>query len=106
MNIKILEIRDVGTFIPVMCIEMRSDNPEEKYLLWRTGFGPHRLIQLVWITAFRTEYDPMKWGDRTLYTAHDYITECWDELKTGDVVDVQYILGETASPKQSERKEK
>ena len=36
--------------------------------------------------------------------AHNYIIEHWHELKDGDVVDVQFILGETKAPKVSERR--
>jgi hypothetical protein len=103
MKIKMFELRDVGTFIPIMCVEMLSDNKSEKYLLKRLGFGDYRLIQLVWISANRTEYDPFKWGDRTFHNAHKYIVEYWDELKSGDIIDVQYILGEREIIKRSEK---
>lgn len=35
--------------------------------------------------------------------AHNWIIDHWQELKDGDVVDVQFILGETKEPKVSER---
>jgi len=35
--------------------------------------------------------------------AHEYIEKCFDELESGAVVDVEYILGETNKMKQSER---
>jgi hypothetical protein len=35
--------------------------------------------------------------------AHEWIIEHWAELGDGDVVDVQHILGETATKKVSER---
>jgi hypothetical protein len=34
--------------------------------------------------------------------AHHWIIEHWDELKDSDVVDVEFILGETQQPKVSE----
>lgn len=104
MEVKMLEIRDHGTFIPVMCIATKSDVMEEHYLLRRLGFSSDtHLIQLVWIGRGLTQYDPMKWNDRTFFNAHDHITKTWKELKSGDVVDVAYILGETDKPKISER---
>lgn len=104
MNMKILEIRDAGTFIPVLCIEMASEDESENYLLWRLGYSKRRqLIQLVWVSNGRTEYDPFKWGDRTLFTAHKFIVDAWNDLKSGDVIDVEYILMETDEPKLSER---
>jgi hypothetical protein len=36
-------------------------------------------------------------------TAHAYIEEKWDELGSGVVIDVEYILGETRTYKASER---
>ena len=104
MEVKMLEIRDYGTFIPVMCIEMVSEKLSERYLLGRLGFSYESpLIQLVWISSSRTEYSPFEWNDRTLFTAHTYITENWRELISGDVVDVEYLLGDTGAPKASER---
>jgi len=35
--------------------------------------------------------------------AHQYIRVHFDELKDGDVVDVQFIMGKTTEPKISER---
>ena len=35
--------------------------------------------------------------------AHCYIERKWRELKDGDVIDVEFILGETTSIKISER---
>lgn len=104
METKILEVRDHGTFIPVVCIRMNAEGYQDGYLLGRLGFDKDTfLIQLVWISNGRSEYDPFKWNDRTMYNAHAYITEHWDELSDGDVIDVAYILGETETSKESER---
>jgi len=46
--------------------------------------------------------DPYFWGDRTFTTAHFYITQEWAQLTSGDVVDVEFILGERTEPKLSE----
>jgi len=35
--------------------------------------------------------------------AHDYIEKHFNELKDGDVIDVEHILGETTKKKRSER---
>ena len=35
--------------------------------------------------------------------AHDYIAEHWAELDDGDVIDVEFILGEKPTKKISER---
>lgn len=38
-----------------------------------------------------------------MHTAHEWITKHFHTLKNGDVVDVEFILGETKVPKRSER---
>lgn len=49
------------------------------------------------------QYDPNRWGyGRTMEVAHQFITEHFDELPSGTVVDVQHITGETSQPKVSE----
>jgi hypothetical protein len=104
MDVKMLEVRDKGTFIPVMCVEMKSENQDDRYLLRRLGYSEdNHFIQLVWISREETQYDPFKWNDRTMYTAHKYITQNWHKISCGDVIDVEYILGETDTPKISER---
>ena len=40
---------------------------------------------------------------RTRPHAHAYIEQHWHELRDGDVIDIEFILGETAEPKLSER---
>jgi hypothetical protein len=47
--------------------------------------------------------DPYAWNSRTMGTAHNYIYEHFDELNDGDVVDVEFILGEKPTKKVSER---
>jgi hypothetical protein len=100
---KMFEIRDVGTFIPVLCVKMKPEGAGG-YLLRRAGFGRDSdSIQLVWISAGKTEYDPFVWGDRTIFTAHLYIMDNWDKLHDGAVIDVEYILEEKDGQKISER---
>ena len=60
-------------------------------------------MQLTSFARGQSNYDPYSWGDRTYSVAHNYIQEHWDEIKAGDVIDVEYILGETPEPKLSER---
>lgn len=110
-----LEVRDAGTFIPVMAIQMMPsevDYEAERYLLRRAGFGfDYPLVVVCRMECHGSvpsaAYDPHDWscGSRTLPEAHRWIAEHFDELKSGDVVDVQFIIGETKSPKKSEREE-
>ena len=105
MLVKILEIRDEGTFIPVICVHPTPDNEAQRYLLRRDGYSggaDESCIILIDAQCHGVAYDPYEWPNRTKKVAHDYIRNNWGKLKDGDVIDVQFILGETAAPKVSE----
>lgn len=99
-TVKLLEIRDVMTFIPAMAIRVSG---EDGYLMRRAGFGPP-LIYLITLSTALAHYDPYGWTGRarTMPVAHQYIEAHFDELTDGSVVDVQFILGETSTPELSE----
>lgn len=103
--IKFLEIRDRATFLPMFAFTTRSDVDDQHYLFRRAGYAPDSdLIMFGYLNgAQRAEYDPYNWNDRTRRTAHEYIQAHWHELKDGDVIDVEFILGETSVKKVSER---
>ena len=106
MEVKCLEIRDDGTFIPVICIWPAPDNEGQRYLLRRDGYrgdNAERCVILIDAQCRGCAYDPFDWPNRTKKVAHDFIAENWRALKDGDVIDVEYILGETKTPKLSER---
>ena len=114
MITKLLEIRDDGTFIPVLAFQLDSENEGERYLLARAGYGTDRQTH-----SFRTvivlwkmdggkgqatsDANAWKGGSRTMREAHLYIKKNWLEIATGDVIDVEFILGETSSKKITER---
>lgn len=105
MQTKLLEIRDVATMIPALAVRIEPENEAQEFLARRAGYGePYCLVMLTFLTGGRkAEYDPFNWGDRTMTTAHQFIEQNWDALDDGAVIDVQFILGETVSPKVSER---
>lgn len=106
MQTKILEIRDSATFIPVLCVNMNVPDDPERYYLRCCGYPndgePNILLTRLDGTGLASN-DPYAWGGRTYPVAHNYIIEHWRELKSGDVVDVEFILGERDAPKVSER---
>lgn len=106
MEVKTLELRDAGTFIPVICLRPTPENEAQRWLLRRDGYrGDATEPNIIMIDAQcrGVSYDPYGWGGcRTKTNAHGYIEKHWHELADGDVVDVQYILGETPRPKVSE----
>lgn len=107
-----LEIRDEGTFLPALAVDMNPDGElwavgeAQRYLLRRCGYACDGRPNIV-LTRLdgngKATNDPYEWGGRTWSVAHLYIIEHWDELHDGAVVDVSFILGETSAPKTSER---
>lgn len=102
MQAKVLEIRDIDTYIPVIAVCV-GDAPEgELYHFKRCGYGP-RDVLVTKISSQETECDPQGWDlSRTMQTAHQYLIDHWDRIYSGDVVDVEYILGKRAEPKEPE----
>ena len=108
IDVKLFEIRDRGTFMPVMATQTKGNDKKEIYLLEAAGFSnSNPLIILHFFKAYHweTHYNAYHWEDRTRLHAHQYIQQNWDALKSGDVIDVEYILDETAEPKMSQRLE-
>ena len=115
LETKMLEIRDIATYIPVLAIKMafvRASTVEaagvDSYHLRRTGYAEYQpLITLLRLDPVRAEYDPYSWDSgnavRTMREAHRFIQKHFDALEYGAVVDVEYILGEKPEPKKSER---
>lgn len=108
METKCLEIRDSMTFLPVICIRPVADNSSQGYLLRRDGYNAtegETCIIMIDAQCRGVAYDPYKWSSRarTLPVAHQYIQDHWTALIDGDVVDVEFILGEKDAPKRSER---
>lgn len=107
MDIKLFEVRDRATLIPVIAIRLGCRNEAERYLLSRAGYGKEKAEQEEYVLyagleSFDMECDPYKQVNRTRHISHAYILKNWEELTSGDVIDVQFILGETNVPKISE----
>jgi hypothetical protein len=125
-QVKYLEVRDSMTFIPVIAFVLGAHLYEDPYspdsvassisaesirfLTARAGYGLASYEQNKYIFVIRLQdclcqYAPKKWGGRTMSTAHEYIRENFEILEDGEVIDVEYILGETPEPKVSEAKD-
>jgi hypothetical protein len=109
MEVKLLELRDAGTFIPLLCINLaEADDKAAYYLMRRCGYpldgDPNIAICHLRCGYDRITNDPYQHqgGARTYPVAHHYIIDHWHELKNGSVVDVRFILGETPAPCLSE----
>jgi hypothetical protein len=107
MEVKLFEVRDSGTFLPVMVTKFRAHTEEEQYLLFRAGGlgnpGAYNTFFLELNSCENGSVDPFIHPSDTRKIAHQYIEENWDLLTTGQVVDVQCILGNKTEPSISER---
>jgi len=109
LDMKFLEIRDSATCIPALAIKLNSADETYRYFLKRAGYSLEGMgsIELIKLSTGEANYDPFCWdgNSRTMRLAHVYIKGAFDALVNGEVVDVEYILGETKEPKVSERGE-
>ena len=106
METKTFEVRDIGTFVPVLAMRLDPTCEADLFLLSRGGFGkiPETYVLMMILSGTcECKHNPHHWGGRTMPTAHREIRDRWDELVSGQVINVEFILGETKEPKVSER---
>lgn len=101
MEVKVLEVRDRMTFVPVFAFQTAGVNDKQWRLLRAVGYNLPKIV-MGRLGGGKCHYDPYDWGDRTFKEAHLYIERNWMTLKDGDVIDVEFIRGETETPKKSE----
>jgi len=109
LNTKIFEVRDRMTYIPVLATRLRPTTEWERRTIWRAGYDPNRPLDYIIFSRLggdeqKQQCDPCGWGEssRTMFRAHRYVEENWDTLDSGDVIDIEHIMGETTQPKKSE----
>ncbi len=109
MIAKTVEIRDAMTFIPALAIKLAPECEQDRYLLGRAGYGVSPAAQAQYVLllginggAGETTCDPYDWDTSTMRLAHTWLIQHFDELASGDVVDVEYVTGKTKAPKRTE----
>lgn len=105
MKTKMIEIRDAGTCITAIAIKTESQDDKELAFFRRGGWGSNSIILIKTNGDTIATHDPFRWRDgysRTMFEAHRYIEQNFDELPENAVIDVQYILNETDIEKESE----
>jgi len=112
METKLFEVRDRMTFIPVIAIKLSSSSEAERYLLAMAGYGLQSIEQEKHILVgkaqtgelhYAYQHHPGYPGVRTMGIAHQHILKHYEEMNSGDVLDVEFILGEVEQPKISQR---
>lgn len=122
---KLFELRDAGTFIPMLAVKLlvhdhdsrniaeRNADEHEEFLLRRAGYCRDEILDhgedlepyilLINLISNEATYDPFKWSNHHTYTpAHLYIRSNWELLVSGQVIDVEFLRGERTEPKKSE----
>ena len=102
---KFLEIRDNGTNISAVAFRLNPVGLAACKILSRSGYGLTlddmrgyiMLAQLCGGTG-KITCDPAQWNTRPMDVAHDWIIKNYNEIESGDVVDVRFILGESTKP--------
>lgn len=107
-EVKFVEIRDRATFIPAVVIRLQprpANRHDETYVLRRAGFMTDPCILLSRLSDGSGNVDPCGWPglNRTMAVAHQWLYDHFDAFESGGVVDVEFILGQSAQPKLSER---
>lgn len=111
MELKLFEVRDRGTCIPVAAIRLTPADEVERWLVWLAGYGKSAQEQGEYVLLFRLDCagheiaaDPYYWqGPRTLFEAHTYLQQYFAALSSGSVIDIEYLLGERKEPRDSDR---
>ena len=111
MQHKFLEVRDKGTFMKMLAIKFTDLSEIESFIVAAAGYGrtsddhaSYVILLNLSGPSLQANYDPYEWNNtRTVRVAHQHVIDHWDEITSGDVIDVEFILGERSDKKQSER---
>jgi hypothetical protein len=115
MHSKVFEIRDAGTFIVVVATPIAQpfgsnsvpEHIRERWLVRRGGWESGTIALTRLGSRVETEWDPVEWKlkthTRTLTTAHQYIKDNWESLRSGALICVETILGLRDTPKETEQ---
>jgi hypothetical protein len=97
-NIKTVEIRDRCKFIPAFAIRMLPSDEFELFLFKQAGYGLFNpCIMLISIEEpWLSNRSSDEWinSPRTMPIAHKWIEDNFDKINNGDVIDIEFILGE------------
>ncbi len=103
IEVKRVEVRDRATMIPAIALGIRGGGDDP--LMNRAGFGADfTCVLLIHLANGICHHDVYDWpsNPRTMQQTHRWLQEHWEEHQDGTVVDVEFILGETAKQKESE----
>ena len=103
MDIKQIEIRDRGTFVPALAVRVsRADG----WLIGAAGFGDEPTVILFKLETGEGHWDAHDWeggGASTMGEAHEYLQFNWHEFRDEGMLDLRRLRGETETDSPSER---
>lgn len=102
MHIKMFEVRDVATMIPIMAIKVNGSTDQDKYLAGRANLLDGDIIVIDIHKEFATSISDNHERYRTLKVAHNHLDRYFDSLENGSVIDIEFILGEKDVEKRPE----
>ena len=109
LDTKMFEVRDSATRVPIIVCCVKGALFSERMMLRSAGWGTDTILSDKLVFMLRADgeqgYTPIvlyNLNDRTFHVALKYISEHFDELHNGDVIDVEFILGETEIIKTAE----
>lgn len=117
-EVKLFEVRDEGTQMPCMvtavCRAHTDHEGKDDWLMYRAGWGEEYVglyfavmcpeandYAISFVGAPYVHTWSRRQTSRMLIEAWNWVSRHYDKLRSGDVVDVQFILGERREPRQS-----
>lgn len=103
MDVKVFDVRAPGTKTAAIAVKLATGNGTENRIVASAGFGEsHVLVATLKPGRNDVTYDKFHWRDGEggveqngmMYLAHDEIERRWDDLTSGDTVDLTGRWGE------------
>ena len=97
METKIFDVRDSGTEMGAFAIRLDPGTDLERDVLERRGFrgGVGLIVGTLGPAPIEATYDRFHWdagehvrSNRTMFRAHSLIASRWDDLTSGDLIDL------------------
>ena len=105
---KFLEVRADGFFLPMLAVgfyPVKNDlTSRETWIINRAGrSGKHTQVILFNLISGLSSWNPESWTERETTIVHVHLLENWLDVKSGDVIDINYLLKERKTVRISEQ---
>jgi len=106
----VVGVVDNGRSITAMYIIMTAaeDNEAERKMIidsgWLqggNGYFPGSI--LLDMENGDVQFSPQAWPNRTMRVAHEFLDRHYKTIRGGELIDIQYILKETTSPRKAKK---